>query len=292
MRLLRHFMPRNDRIVSLFLAIAIILSLAGCDAGIYSAEKRFWRASKAFNRLMQDLEKAEAEDYQKVVDAFREITIRYPMWPNSPRAQFHIAQLYAVQNNLPQARAEFEVILKEYPTNADICATALFTIGVIYEKENNWEKTKESFNKLVSDYPNTYSAYQVPLYMAQYYKNKGQAAEAAYAAALEKYQNIIKGNPKTFGAVVAVDFLVACYADQQKWNEAVAYLESLVNDYSDTALAPKALFTIGLIYQNQLNEPQKALEYYRKLIDKYPNNFLVKPAEKQIEQIKGASLRE
>lgn len=273
--------------ICIFLSAALLISLAGCDAGVYSAEKRFWRASKAFNRLMQDLEKAEPEDYQKVVDDFREITIRYPMWSNSPRAQFHIAQLYAVQNNLPQARAEFEVILKDYPTNTDICATALFTIGVIYEKEDNWEKAKETFNKLASDYPNTYSAYQVPLYMAQYYKNKGQTAEAetAYAAALEKYQNIVKGNPKTFGAVVAIDFIVACYADREKWNESVVYLDTLINDYADTALAPKALFTVGLIYQNQLNEPQRALEYYRKLIDKYPNNFLVKPAEKQIESI-------
>lgn len=273
--------------ICIFLSAALLISLAGCDAGVYSAEKRFWRASKAFNRLMQDLEKAEPEDYQKVVDDFREITIRYPMWSNSPRAQFHIAQLYAVQNNLPQARAEFEVILKDYPTNTDICATALFTIGVIYEKEDNWEKAKETFNKLASDYPNTYSAYQVPLYIAQYYKNKGQTADAdaAYAAALERYQQIIKEHPKTFGAVIAGDFAVACYADQKKWEEAIAYLESLVSDYSDSQLAPKSLFTIGLIYQNQLNESQKALEYYRKLIDKYPKNFLVEPAEKQIESI-------
>lgn len=273
--------------ISLFLFIPIVLFIAGCDSGNYSAEKRFWRASKEFNRLMQNLENATPQDYQKAIDLFREITIRYPLWPNSSRAQFHIGQLYVVQNNLPQARSEFEVILKEYPTNVDLCATALFTTGAIHERENNWDKAMETFNKLTSDYPTTYSALQVPLYIAQHYKNKGQAAEtdAAYAAALDKYQKIIKDNSKTFGAVLAEDFAVACYANQKKWSEAVDYLDSLIRDYPDTLLAPKSLFTAGLIYQSQLNDSQKALEYYRKLIDKYPKSYLVKPAEKQIELI-------
>lgn len=273
--------------IYLFLFVAIVISVAGCDSGNYSAEKRFWRASKEFNRLMQNLENATPQDYRKAIDLFQEITIRYPLWPNSARAQFHIGQLYVVQNNLPQARSEFEVILKEYPTNVDLCATALFTIGAIHERENNWDKALETFNKLTSNYPNAYSALQTPLYIAQHYKNKGQVAEAdaAYAAALEKYQKIIKDNSKTFGAVVVEDFAIACYANQKKWTEAIDYLDTLIRDYPDTQLAPKSLFTIGVIYQSQLKEPQKALEYYRKLIDKYPQNYLVKPAEKQIEFI-------
>ncbi|KPK41320.1 MAG: hypothetical protein AMJ78_05765 [Omnitrophica WOR_2 bacterium SM23_29] len=270
-----------------FLFVTIVMSMVGCDSGNYSAEKRFWRASKEFNRLMQNLEQATPQDHQKVIDLFREITIRYPSWPNSARAQFHIAQLYAIQNNLPQARTELEVILKEYSTNVDLCATALFTIGAIYEKEDKWDKAIETFDKLTSDYTNTYSALQVPLYIAQHYRGKGQAAQAdaAYTAALEKYQKIIKDNSKTFGAVVAEDFAIACYVNQKKWTEAIDYLDSLARDYPDTPLAPKSLFTIGIIYQGQLKEPQKALEYYRKLIEKYPKNFLVKPAEKQIELI-------
>lgn len=273
--------------------LAVILFISSCDSGTYSAEKRYWHASRAFNRLMQNLESATSEDYQKVIDTFREITIRYPLWSNTPRAQFHIAQLYAAQNNLPKARAEFETVLKEYPTNEDVCATALFYIGVIYEKEGKWEMALENFSKLTRDYPGVYSALQAPLYVAQHYKNKGQVAEAeaAYSSALAGYQKIIRDNPERFGAVVAEDFALACFVDQRKWNEAVGFLEGLARDYPDTFLAPKSLFSIGLIYQDQLNEPQKAVEYYRKLIDKYPSSFLVKPAEKQIEQITGTSPR-
>ncbi|KPK41517.1 MAG: hypothetical protein AMJ78_05315 [Omnitrophica WOR_2 bacterium SM23_29] len=270
-----------------FLFVAAVFFITGCDTGTYSAEKRYWHAAKKFNRLMQNLENATPQDYQEAIAAFREITIRYPPWTNSPKAQFYIGQLYAIQNNLPQARAEFETILNEYPTNVDICATALFAIGIIYERQDNWEKALEAFDKLTSDYPNAYSAFQAPLYIAQHYKNKGQAeeTEAAYATALEQYQKVIKEYPNTFIAVIAEDFALTCYINQERWNEAVDYLDSLVRDYPDTLLAPKSLFSIGIIYQDRLNEPQKALGYYRTLIDKYPKNFLVKPAEKQIELI-------
>lgn len=273
-----------------FLAIAILFSIAGCDAGAYSAEKRFWNASREFDRLMRNVERARPEDYQKVIDAFRDITVRYPTWENSARAQFNIGQIYAIQNNFPQARAEFGVILEEYPVNVDICATALFATATIYEREDSWDKAKETLDKLIADYPNTYSALQAPLYIAQYYKRKAAVAEAeaAYEAALEKYKQIIKDNPKTFGAVLTVDFVVSCYGDRDMWNEAIDYLNGLAGDYADSPLAPKALFAIGLIYQNQLEEPKAALDYYRKLIDRYADNFLVKPAEKQIELITGS----
>ncbi len=277
---------RND-ILCFFLSIAILLPLAGCDSGIYSAEKRFWHASKAYNALMKNLEKASASDYQKVIDAYREITIRYPMWPNSAQAQFGIGQLYAIQNNLPKAREEFAVILKDYTANVDMCATVLFIIAVIYEKEDDWAKAQETLNKITSDYSNTGTAFQVPVHIAEYYKSKGQTAEAetAYAAALDKYKSMIKNSPKTYGALIALDLAMTCYSDQEKWNDALEYLGGLAHDYPDTLLAPKSLFITGAIYQEKLNQPQKALEYYREITDKYSKTLFAKAAQQQIELI-------
>jgi len=275
----------------LLLAIAVLLPLAGCDSGIYSAEKRFWHASRQYDSLMEKIkdapDAASAQDYQVLVDAFRQITIRYPDWANSARAQFYIGQLYAIQNNLPKAREEFGVILKEYPTNTDICATSLFTIAVIYEKEDNWEKAKEALDKVVKDYPDSGTAFQVPLYEAEHYKAKGQTAEAdaAYAAAIDKYKKIISDSPKTYGALMAVDFAVACYADREKWTEAIEYLAALTRDYPDTLVAPKALFVTGAIYQDKLKQPEKALEYYNQIKDKYAKSIFAKPAQQLIDLI-------
>lgn len=269
------------------LSIILFISLSSCDGGTYSAEKRFWHALLEYNRLTQNVKGATPQDYQELIDAFRGITIRYPKWANSAKAQFYIAQLYAVQDNLSKSRDEFEVILREYPNNQDICATALFNIAVLYEKENNWEKGRGFLDRLVKEYPDSGLAFQVPLYIAEHYKRKSETVEmeAAYAAALDKYQRIIRENPKTYGALMAVDFAVACYGGRDKWEEAATYLSALINDYPDTILAPKVLFVSGAVYQEKLNQRQKALEYYRQIIKKYPETIFAKSARQLIETI-------
>lgn len=278
----------------LLLLAATLLPLAGCDSGIYSAEKRFWHASRKYDSLMQKAKDApgaaSGQDYQELIDAFREMTIRYPSWANSARAQFYIGQLYAIQNNLTKAREEFGVILKEYPANTDICATALFTIAVIYEKEGNWEEAKKALDKVVKDYPDSGTALQIPLYEAEHYKAKGQAAEtdAAYAAAIDKYKKITADNPKTYGALMAIDFAVGCYSGREAWTEAIDYLADLTRDYPDTLVAPKALFVTGAIYQDKLKQPEKALGYYQQITDKYSKSIFAKPAQQLINLINKA----
>ena len=277
----------SKKTVSIFLVFAVLLILNGCDSGIYSAEKRFWHASKAYNQLLKTAEKATTVDYQKVIDSFREITIRYPMWPNSAQAQFNIGQLYAMQGNLSKAKDEFGVISKGYPANVDMCAKGLFMIALICEREDDWPKAKETLDKITDSYPSSGTAFQVPIHIAEYYKIKGQnaEAEAAYAAALDKYKKIIKDNPKTYGAIMTVDLIVTCYVDQERWNEALDYLSGLVSDYSDTPLAPKGLFIKGAIYEQKFNQPDKARELYREVIQKYPKTPFAKAAQQQIESL-------
>jgi len=274
--------------IALFLVVAVLLSLTGCDSGTYSAEKRFWHASKEYSQLLKMSEKATPVDYQKVIDSFREITIRYPLWPNSSQAQFNIGQLYAMQGNLSKAKDEFAVILKDYPESVEICARSLFMTALIYEKEDNWARAKESLDKITDSYPNSGTALQVPIHIAEYYKIKKQSAEAeaAYAEALDKYKKFIKENPKTYEAVGILDLIVACYVDQEKWNEALVYLDSLVEGYSDTLLAPKALFIESSIYEQKLNNPEKARELYRQIISKYPKTPFAQIAQGQVNKLK------
>ncbi len=275
------------------LAISAVIMLTGCDSGIYSAEKKFWHASKAFNLLAKAPEKATPVDYQKIIDSFREIIIRYPMWPNSAQAQFNIGQLYAMEGNFSKSRDEFQVIVKDYPVNVDMCAKGLFAAALVYEREDNWPKAKETLDRTEKDYPDTGTALQVPLHIAEYYKIKGRKpeADAAYLAALDKYKNLIKDKPKTYGALVVVDLALNCYADQEKWNEAVDYLSSLAVDYPDTLLAPKAKFVQAAIYEQKLDQIEKSREIYDEIIKKYSKTPFAKTAQQQLERLNKPKLR-
>ncbi|MFA5317223.1 MAG: tetratricopeptide repeat protein [Dehalococcoidales bacterium] len=276
------------RKLSVICAVVLVsAALGGCDSGTYSAEKRFWNASKDLNALLKAPDKASPVDYQKIIDKFREITIRYPMWPNSSQAQFNIGQLYAMQGSLAKSREEFLAIPKDYPDNKDLSSRALYMVALTYESADDWSNALETLNKITSGYPDTGTALQVPVHIAEYLKLKGRndEASAAYVAALDKYKKYITDDPKTYGALVAIDLIVTCYADQGKWDEALDYLNSLIAAHEDKLVAPKALFVAGAIYEQKTNQPDKAIQNYRRILEKYSNTPFAKLAGNQLEAL-------
>ena len=66
---------------------------------------------------------------------------------------------------------------------------------------------------------------------------------------------------------------------EQKYPEAVVSFEELINDHSESELAPEALSQLASIYQNKqiksLSEEEnleKAIELFKKLHDNYPSS--------------------
>jgi TolA-binding protein len=66
---------------------------------------------------------------------------------------------------------------------------------------------------------------------------------------------------------------------ENKVNEAVSSYKSLIEDYPDSKLAPKALVELANLYQNQLDKNlppaesfDMAQKYFREVYDKYPNS--------------------
>ena len=116
----------------------------------------------------------------------------------------------------------------------------------------------------------------------------GPEADAAYLVALDKYKNLIKSKPKTYGALVMVDLALNCYSDREKWSEAVDYLGSLIVDYPETLLAPKAKFVQAAIYEQKLNQPEKSRELYDEIIKKYSKTPFADTAKQQLERMNKA----
>lgn len=72
----------------------------------------------------------------------------------------------------------------------------------------------------------------------------------------------------------------------QNYRQAVEIYQKIINDYSDSPRLDKALFMIGYIKMENLDEKEDALSYFNKLIEKYPNSDLVDDAQFMIESIK------
>lgn len=273
--------------VTVFLA-CITVGMIGCSGGDYEAEKLYWKANKMYVKVLKDPQNAKPQDYENIIVAYQKIVFKFPRWVFAPRAQLTIGQLYAMQNDTVKAKAEYEKVLKHFPSDQNSCAGALFAIGKIYEFENKWDNALENYNKIVSDYPNTYAAFQVPLYIAQYYKSKGleQKAQSAYKDAIAQYSKIIEEHPNTFAALTAQNFIIAALIEQQKWDEVLKNLRNLADSYPGTPVAAESLNTMAGIYANQLNQPEKGAEVLKELLEKFPQISAKELIEKKIETLK------
>ncbi len=74
---------------------------------------------------------------------------------------------------------------------------------------------------------------------------------------------------------------------QGKWPEAIAYLQELLKYFSEDILADDALFQLGEIYENQLNDKEKASEYYKKILFDYKGSLYSVEARKRFRALRG-----
>ena len=74
---------------------------------------------------------------------------------------------------------------------------------------------------------------------------------------------------------------------QGKWSEAATYLEELLKYYSEDILADDALFQLGDMYENQLNDKEKAAEFYKRILFNYKGSLYVVEARKRFRALRG-----
>lgn len=75
--------------------------------------------------------------------------------------------------------------------------------------------------------------------------------------------------------------------DQGKWSEAIAFLEELLKYNGEDILADDALFQLGDIYENHLNNKEKASEYYKTLLFNFKGSLYSVEVRKRFRQIRG-----
>ena len=74
---------------------------------------------------------------------------------------------------------------------------------------------------------------------------------------------------------------------QGKWNDAITYLNELLQYYGEDILADDALFQLGDIYENHLMDNEKALENYRKILFEHKGSLYTDEVRKRFQNLRG-----
>jgi tetratricopeptide (TPR) repeat protein len=74
---------------------------------------------------------------------------------------------------------------------------------------------------------------------------------------------------------------------QGNWSKAIDYYEDLLKFHQEDILADDALFRLGDIHENILNDKEKAMQYYRRLIMDFKGSLFSAETRKRIRVLRG-----
>lgn len=72
-----------------------------------------------------------------------------------------------------------------------------------------------------------------------------------------------------------------------KFEETLVLLNEIITDYNEDILADNAYFMIAEIYDRQLGDKERAMEYYRNFLTKYPGSIFVAESRKRFRELRG-----
>lgn len=75
------------------------------------------------------------------------------------------------------------------------------------------------------------------------------------------------------------------YMAQGNYQEAEKYFSQVYEEYPNGVLSSKALFMIGYINANHLNNLEKARRYYTEFLEKYPDHELADDARYELDHL-------
>ncbi|MFD0792641.1 tetratricopeptide repeat protein [Mucilaginibacter litoreus] len=110
----------------------------------------------------------------------------------------------------------------------------------------------------------------------------GQPAKAL--ATLDSIDKVYPGNTLTTDILMAK---ARIRIQQKDFNDAVALLKKITENYSYDLWADDAVFMLGDIYENKLNNAELAKTYYQKIITNYAGSLWINEARKRFRVLRG-----
>lgn len=75
------------------------------------------------------------------------------------------------------------------------------------------------------------------------------------------------------------------YMGKEKWSDAEMDFQKILDEYPNGVYSSKALFMIGFINANYLQNEEKARKYYTEFLEKYPNHDLADDAKYELDNL-------
>ena len=135
-------------IVAILAGLYIILSVL--DKSEYALEKQIYRTQQEYTRIMADPKVIPAKEFENLITRYQRLIAKYPKSQMTPNLFLFIGALYNVQDLQEKAIDNFGEILKRYPDQRLLCATALLNIANIHANADDVLRVDRCFGQHLS----------------------------------------------------------------------------------------------------------------------------------------------
>ena len=239
-------------------ALFLIIALAGCGGGLKyvgsTADEQFRQAKKEYDK----------EHYLKAIDLFQRVLFNFPGATVVDTAQYFLAHSYYGNKEYELAAVEFSRLLTNYPRST-FTDDAQYMVGVCYLKnspkhygldQEDLKKAMVALEDFIIDNPDS------PL------------VEDARNSILEARTKLAR---KTYSNGIT-------YLKMYSYEAARIYFQKVIDDYTDTEYADRALFKIAESFLKEKKYSQ-AEEKFGNFLALYPENERVREAREYLEEI-------
>jgi tetratricopeptide (TPR) repeat protein len=202
--------------------------------------------------------------FNKALLYFSQVQTQLKNHPLSQEARFKVAQTSYFKGDFKWAKSQLK-ILKSSTTQL-IANDAVDLFLIISDNE-----PKDSIPSGLIDFAKAdLLAYQ----------NKNIEAIATYNKILEKYQGQNIEDEAMFNQA-------AIYLKEKQYDKAISNLLKITTINADGILVDDSYYLLAEIYKNNIKDPEKASEYYQKIIFDKPSSIYLVNARKKYRELRG-----
>lgn len=219
------------------------------------------------------------KDYSTVADLYKTVVEWFPEDPGRGGAALvGVGAAYSAAGRYEEAERAFKEAMEKFSDNPRVAAPAMLGLARVYDKWGRWEDAEAVFAQLRERYPyesaGAVYTLQIPLARYGHWKELDpEKAREVYDAAVAEYRSLAERYPDTllsFSAELAEAALALAAGDEEL---ALDIHESLYERYRASArIGPTIILRLASFYETTIGDPDKAYEYYREVMDKFPES--------------------
>lgn len=274
--------------LSLILIVVFVAFSAFDQDSEYIAESMLYRTLRKNNDIAINPDATPPKMLIQVEDEFKTIIERFPESKTARIAYIRLAELYFINKRSDELLATLEEISKKYGDDILLSSEIQFLKANAYVMRKEWEKAQEELLTLQDKYSNTTLGLQAPLYIANYYKEKGKVREAEEALnrAVMFYTDLNEKNRGTSLGYASLSMLIRTYINMKRHQDAGKVIEDVIAEYPKAGTVIQQSPYIDLVFVKELKTPEKAIEIYTLAKERTDNSNIQKFFQKKIQLIK------